>query len=96
LIKFNKIEKRDLPNHGQTCGHRFADVISRKPNPTLNRHVKQNGCCTVPFHPHHSHQKPKSACRENDERERESLLQDSHKEVVPTDESSSLHAGKPV
>ena len=29
------VEKRDLPNHGQTCGHRFADVIWRIPNPTL-------------------------------------------------------------
>jgi len=38
LIKFKKIvEKRDLPNHGQTCGHRFADVIWRIPNPTLDR-----------------------------------------------------------
>jgi len=26
--------KRYLPNHGQTCGHRFADVIWRIPNPT--------------------------------------------------------------
>ena len=31
-LKF--VEKRDLPNHGQTCGHRFADVIWRIPNPT--------------------------------------------------------------
>ena len=29
------VEKRDLPKHGQTCGHRFADVIWRIPNPTL-------------------------------------------------------------
>ena len=29
------VEKRDLPTHGQTCGHRFADVIWRIPNPTL-------------------------------------------------------------
>jgi len=29
------VEKRDLPSHGQTCGHRFADVIWRIPNPTL-------------------------------------------------------------
>jgi len=21
------VEKRDLPKHGQTCGHRFEDVI---------------------------------------------------------------------
>ena len=31
------VEKRDLPNHGQTCGHRFADVNWRIPNPTLLR-----------------------------------------------------------
>ena len=30
------VEKRDLPNHGQTCGHSFADVIWRIPNPTFN------------------------------------------------------------
>ena len=29
------VEKRDLPNHGQTCWHRFADVIWRIPNPIL-------------------------------------------------------------
>ena len=29
------VEKTDLPNDGQTCGHRFADVIWRIPNPTL-------------------------------------------------------------
>jgi len=28
LIKSTKfVEKRDLPTHGQTCGHRFAEVI---------------------------------------------------------------------
>jgi len=26
---------RDLLNHGQSCGHRFGDVIWRIPNPTL-------------------------------------------------------------
>jgi len=31
-IKF--VVKRDPPNHGQTCGHRFGDVIWRIPNPT--------------------------------------------------------------
>jgi len=31
----NFVEKRDLPNHGQTCGHRFGDVIWRIPNPTF-------------------------------------------------------------
>ena len=36
LIKLNKfVEKRDLPNYGQTCGHYFGDVIWRIPNPTL-------------------------------------------------------------
>jgi len=29
------VEKRDMSNHGQTCGRRFADVIWRIPNPTL-------------------------------------------------------------
>jgi len=29
------VEKRDLSTHGQTCGHRFGDVIWRIPNPTL-------------------------------------------------------------
>ena len=29
------VEKRDLPNHGQTCGHRFADVIWWIFNPIL-------------------------------------------------------------
>jgi len=36
LIKFNKfVEKRDVPNHGQTCGHRFADMTWKIPKPTL-------------------------------------------------------------
>jgi len=35
LTKF--VEKRDLPNHGQTCGHRFPDVIWRIPNPNLTK-----------------------------------------------------------
>jgi len=31
------VQKRDLTNHGQTCGHRFADVSWRIFNPTLNQ-----------------------------------------------------------
>ena len=31
------VEKRDLPKHGQTCGHCFPDVIWRIPNPTLKK-----------------------------------------------------------
>jgi len=29
------VVKRDLPNHGQTCRHRFGDVIWRIPNPNF-------------------------------------------------------------
>ena len=34
------VETRDLPNHGQTCGHRFADVIWRIPNPILMKIIR--------------------------------------------------------